>query len=177
MCNVLETYNIFRKSDSCFYKYVTSVNNLISLYKSSNIKSKSLAEILRNKLSEDGIAFNYEELQSGYCLTQFYDDSGFQRVAGIRLDNIIEELEDGEHSNIKEYFEIVETIKNKFGFYRWVDLPKDDTKDIRFLSVDSKTNEISYELRDNEKKESKHGYGTMEDINLILYHPEFKFDS
>jgi hypothetical protein len=176
MCNVLEKYNIFKKTNACFYKYVTSVNNLISLYKSVGGKSKSLTEVLRSRLSNDGIVFNYEELASGMCLHQFYDDTSFQSYVDSKLDKILDKLENNdEYKNLKEYFDILEKLKQGFGFNRWVELPKDDDRYIRFTGVDIKTNEILYDLKDDNQINS--GRGDMEQINLILYHPEIKFDS
>jgi hypothetical protein len=176
MCNVLEKYNIFKKTNACFYKYVTSVNNLISLYKSVGGKSKSLTEVLRSRLSNDGISFNYEELSGGMCLHQFYDDTSFQSYVDSKLDKMLDKLENNdEYTNLKEYFEITEKLKQKFGFNRWVELPKDNDRFIRFTGVDIKTNEILYDLKDDNQINS--GRGDMEQINLILYHPEIKFDS
>jgi hypothetical protein len=149
---------------------------LISLYKSVGSKSKSLTEVLRSRLSNDGIGFNYEELASGGICSVLNDDTSFQSYVDSKLDSILDKLENNdEYKNLKEYFEITEKLKQGFGFNRWVELPKDDDRFIRFTGVDIKTNEILYDLKDNNQINS--GRGDIEQINLILYHPEIKFDS
>jgi len=157
LCNVLEKYFIYKKTQSCFYKYVTSVNNLISLYKKVNRKSMSLSELLRNLLKKDNVSFNYEEL-SGYgeCHNKFYDDSRFQQETSRQLKKILEKIEDStEFKSLDEFNKISAEINKKFKFGNIYDLPKDDTKSIMFRNIDPVDNLIVYILRDKKSGSTK----------------------
>jgi hypothetical protein len=179
LCNVLEKYFIYKKTQSCFYKYVTSVNNLISLYKKVNRKSMSLSELLRNLLKKDNVSFNYEEL-SGYgeCHNKFYDDSSFQQETSRQLEKILEKIEDStELKSLDEFNKISAEINKKFKFGNIYDLPKDDTKSIMFRNIDPVDNLIVYTLRDKKSGSAKTGKSDWDQMKLLLYHPEFDFDS
>lgn len=179
LCNVLEKYFIYKKTQSCFYKYVTSVNNLISLYKKVNRKSMSLSELLRNLLKKDNVSFNYEELQGyGECHHKFFDDSSFHRGTSRQLEKILEKIENNtEFKSLDEFNKISTEIRKKFEFARFYDLPKDDSKEIIFHKINPEDNTIVYTFRDKKAGSSKSGKSDWEQVKLLLYHPEFDFDS
>jgi hypothetical protein len=179
LCNVLEKYFIYKKTQSCFYKYVTSVNNLISLYKKVKRKSMSLSELLRNLLKKDNVSFNYEELQGyGECHHKFFDDSSFQQETSKQLEKILENIEDSnEFKSLDEFNKISDEINKKFKFGSIYNLPKDDTKSIMFRNIDPVDNLIIYTLRDKKSGSAKTGKSDWDQMKLLLYHPEFDFDS
>lgn len=177
LCDILEKYHIYKKSKSCFYEYVTSINNLISLYSKSKNKGKSLHSLLKSLLSMDNISFNYENTMYGECHNQHFDDKGFQLSVGNDLESILEKLEDDEDlpfKDLKVYNEIVDKISSKFGFKKWIKLPKDENQQIKFIKVNPEDNIIEYELHTKDDKFLS-GKGDMEQINLLLYHPELNF--
>lgn len=179
LCNILEKYFIYKKSNACFYKYVTSVNNLIRLYGKVKRKTKSISELLKTLLEMDNVGFSYEELQGyGECHHKFFDDSSFHRETSIQLEKILEKIENNtDFKSIEEFNKISNELRKKFEFGRVYDLPKDDSKEIVFHKMNPEDNTIVYTFRDKKTGSSKSGKSDWEQVKLLLYHPEFDFDS
>lgn len=180
LCNILERYFIYKKSNACFYKYVTSVNNLIRLYGKVKRKTKSISELLKTLLEMDNVGFSYEELQGyGECSTKMWEDSRFQQESKKELEKILEKIEEGsDFKNLQEFNKISNELTKKFEFGMYYNLPKDDSKEIVFHRIDPEDNKIVYTLRDSKKyTQTKSGKGDWEQVKLLLYHPEFDFDS
>ena len=179
LCNILERYFIYKKSNACFYKYVTSVNNLIRLYGKVKRKTKSISELLKTLLEMDGVGFNYEELQGyGECNHNMWEDIRFKEESKKQLEKILEKIEEGtDFKNIQEFTKISNELTKKFEFGRYYNLPKDDSKEIVFHRIDPVDNTIVYTFRDKKDGSSKSGKSDWEQVKLLLYHPEFDFDS
>jgi hypothetical protein len=96
---------------NCFYKYITTVDNLIKLYDRLNCKSDSLYEMLQ-KLGHE--KHSHGDFTGSIYETNYhdnFDDESFNRDVKNFLDNILEKIEDSDKFvNIDEYKSILKNI-------------------------------------------------------------------
>jgi len=178
ICGVFRPFGFFQKEDSCYNNYFTSVENLIRLYDQYEVQYGTISYLLKKIVSQNNISVNFEDSTGGDCYQWTEEtETRLQNKFETELGEILEKILDSdEFQNLEEYRNIIASIEKKFEFNKWYELPKDEDRQIEFVGVDPKTNLVNYNLLDKSKGYGiKRGRGTLEDINLILYHPEIDF--
>jgi len=177
-CNCFSEIDLFKKKVSqvnCSGLYLTSLKTLLNLYEKSNSQYLSVKDMLKSVLNEE---LDVEHIINGECYRTDWKDEEYN----IKMSNVLDEMkeiveENIPYENLEDYKKILDFITKKFEFDRWYELPKDESKQISFQSVDPETNLIHYLFVDKKAKTGiKKGKKTLEDINLLLYHPEFDFE-
>jgi hypothetical protein len=157
----------------CFYKYITTVDNLIKLYDKLNCKSESLYDMLQKLGHEKHVDGDF----TGYIYELNYhdefDDESFNRDAKNFLDNVLESIEDSdEFINVDEYKRILKNLK-KYKFDEWFVVPKSKTNYpmVKIEGIDPKTNYIIIKYK-KDSGDAVEGSLSLEQFNNLLYHPE-----
>lgn len=175
ICDVFRDYGIYN-SDFCFYRYHTTVDNLIKLYDSFGEKNKSLSKLL-NKVAESiSISGDYWSEYNDMSYEVDFDTEAFNNYVSNKLDDILEKLEEDSEMflDINEFKKIVKKITNNFRFNVWYELPKDSKIKFKIFNIDPKTNKVVFEVH-SKKKFYKNSLD-LENFYLFLYHPEIKFE-
>lgn len=171
LCDPFINYGIFAKG-GCFWKYVTTVNVLLSLYRMYKTKSDNLTELL-TKLAR---GLNVSKFQEYSYETQCndFDDESFQRTVSRQLDTIIEKLEDGEiFGNISHYKEIVDKVLSKYSLNRLYNLPANPKISFRITKVDPQSNKIFVTVfKGSLTSPSEQRSYDLEGFNNFLHTPE-----
>ena len=171
LCKIFEDDGIYN-NESCFYKYFTTVDNLIKLYDRLNCKSLPPYEMLKKLGHTKDVHGDYgvEVYELNYM--ENFDEEEFNRVTKSNLESMLESMEDSDlFVNIEEYKEIVNKLK-KFVFGKWYTVPKDKNKMFKIINVDPKTNNIVFEYKRTMTQKFEQGSLPYERFNLFLYHPE-----
>lgn len=180
ICGLLKPFSFFQKEEHCYSTYFTSLGNLLNLYEKNDLFTLDIKGVLRFYMEKNGNELNFEGTSFGECnhnhWTTEMEDNLQEKFSDV-LDDILDDiLDNDEYISHEELRKTAQAITKKFEFHKWYELPKDDSKQIKFLNIDPKTNKVNYEFIDKEAgtgiKKSK---GTIEDINLLLYHPEIDF--
>lgn len=171
LCNIFEEDGIYN-NDSCFYKYFTTINNLIKLYDTLKCKALPLYDMLKKLGHTKDVRGDYGVEVYDLNYMKHFDSEQFNRVVKSNLEDIVENLHDSDRfKNIDEYKEIVKKL-SKFKFGKWFNLPKDKNKMFKIINVDPETNEIIFEYKKTNTQNIEKGSVTYERFILFLYHPE-----
>jgi hypothetical protein len=175
ICDAFYNYGIYN-SNYCFYKYHTTVDNLIKLYDTFGEKSKPLVNLLKKIADLTDIEGNYWEEYIDATSSVNFDSDSFNNYVGRKLDDIIERLEEDSEMflSINEYKNIVKKLSKKYNFNRWYDLPKDKKIMFKITHIDPGTNKINFEVK-NQNGFYRNSLN-LENFNLFLHHPEIKFE-
>lgn len=174
LCDIFMSDGLYRTGDECFYKYYTTVDNLIKIYNKFDDKSLTIYEVLKelgeSKNLED---FDYNDWYE-YNYHDNFDDDNFNRSVNWNLEKIKDELLDSDKiKDIEEFKKIKETLnKYDFKFNVWYDLPKNQNMMFKIQGVDPETNKIIFEYKLRNTMDFKKGKLSLEKFNLFLYHPE-----
>ena len=172
LCNIFMTDGIYQVGDYCFYKYYTTVDNLIKIYDRFDDKSSDLYGILMKLGKDKGVEDNEYTDYYEYNYQDNFDEESFNRTVKWTLENLHNEILDSDKFvDLAEYKKIREYL-NKFGIGRWNDLPKNKKVMFKIINVDPETNEIIYEYKVKNTQDFKKGRSSLSDFNLFLYHPE-----
>jgi len=169
-CNIFEDDKIYN-NDSCFYKYYTTIDNLINLYDHLNGKSLPPYEMLKKLGHTKSVG---EDYGNAYDLDYFkyFDLEEFNRVTKSNLEDMLENIYDSDRFvDIEEYKRIIEKL-SKFTFGKWYNLPKNKNKMFKIIEIDPETNHIVFEYKKKMTQDIEKGSVSYERFNLFLYHPE-----
>lgn len=179
LCDVFSKFNIFSVT-GCFYKYATTVKNLLTLFEQFEYsKAKNLFFLLKEiglSLDKTGDWYEYRyEYQS-----RRLDKEDLERINSTinwNLEKIQSKIiEEGDFKDLIEYEKITDFIEKKFGFSRVNKVPKNKNFSFYIKSVDPVTNKISvYFFKTLNASEEKKRMMDVEELNLFLYHPEIEF--
>lgn len=175
MTGVFDNYGLqeLRK----YNEYKIEVGKLIKLFEEYG-ENISIYQLFK-EISDKELTFPYfVELQYQVDYGNEFDSSSFNRWVNGNLEKIEEKITEGGFENLEEYNKILDEIGKKFEFGEWYVLPKDSSKErdkqtqFKINNVDLQTNLISVTLDlPNEKKYKTVDY-SLEEYNLLLYHPE-----
>lgn len=115
-CNVLDDIGISAKT--CYTKYYTSVDNMLSLYEKYGTPRLSIRQVITKAIDEDisltDIFDNFYEYKDEDTFSSRFNSES-ERLLDEFLENLLDE-EDGVFDDIKEYQKIVNYIIEKIGF-------------------------------------------------------------
>lgn len=171
LCEIFQENGLHKLS--CFYKYITTVDNLIKLYDELNCKSDSLYEMLQKLGRTKDVSGDYSGSIYEVNYHDYFDDESFNRDIKRFLEDIFENIQDSdEFVDIIAYRDVLEKLK-KFRFGQWFSLPKSKNRYpmIKITGIDPKTNLINIIYKKSEYGETK-GSLSLEQFNNLLYHPE-----
>lgn len=172
LCDIFMTDGIYQIGNSCFYKYYTTVDNLIKLYDRFNDKTSDISGLLEKLGEEKGVDNNEYNDWYEYHYHDNFDEDSFNRTVNWNLEKIKDELFDSDNfKDIEEFKKIRETL-SKFTFNKWYDLPKDKNKMFKIIGVDPTTNHILYEYKIKNTMDFKKGKLDLKNFNLFLFQPE-----
>ena len=174
LCGQLTQIGFFIKEDNCYYEYFTTIGHILSLYQGIP-KNWTLLQVLTYYMTKLNLDLNFEYVYYGECYNSVWDEKKYQEDMSKILDDFIETLESDDDRFIDrdEYINIYNKLTSKFQFNKWYPLPKDDSRQIEFKTIDPNTNLIHYRITGIEGKfYPSTSKGTYDDIMLILYHPE-----
>ena len=154
------------------YKFVTSVNILLNLYKMLNAEDEDLKGMLKLLYENYGgitVGDWYDLEYNVYC--DDYDTEGFQQEVKRNLNKILEKAEeDFEGADQEEFNKMYDKVMSLGGFSNLIDLPEKGIQ-VLFYKFDPKTNKLYFDIYKGTKKEIR-SVNNLEDLNLALYHPE-----
>ena len=154
------------------YKFVTSVNILLNLYKMLNAEDEDLKGMLKLLYENYGgitVGGWYDLEYNVYC--DDYDTEGFQDEVKRNLNKMLEKVEE-EFDGVdqEEFNKMYDKVMSLGGFSNLIDLPEKGIQ-VLFYKFDSKTNKLYFDVYKGTKKEIR-SVNNLEDLNLALYHPE-----
>lgn len=168
--NPFTNFGIIQKQQA--YKFVTSVNILLNLYKMLNAEDKDLKGMLTLLYENYGgttVGGWYDLEYNVWC--DDYDTEGFQGEVKRILNKMLEKTEEGfEGVDREEYDKMYDTVMSLGGFNQIIELPEKGIQ-VFFYKFDTKTNKLYFDLYKGNKKETR-SVDNLEDLNLELYHPE-----
>lgn len=154
------------------YKFVTSVNILLNLYKTLNAEDKDLKgmlTLLYETYGNRSIGDWYDLEYNVNC--DDFDDEGFQNEVTRYLEQILEIVEvDFDGDNQEEYTKMYNKVMSLGGFNKKIKLPEKNIV-VLFYDFKSNLNKLYFNLYKDTKTE-KRSVNNLEDLNLQLYHPE-----
>lgn len=168
--NPFTNFGVIQKQNG--YKFVTSVNILLNLYKMLNAEDedlKGMLTLLYENYGNKSIGGWYDLDYNVWC--DDYDTEGFQGEANRILNKMLEKAEEEfEGVDREEYDKIYDTVMGLGGFNKLIDLPEKGIE-VFFYKFDTNTNKLYFDLYKGNKKETR-SVDNLEDLNLQLYHPE-----
>ena len=173
LCDILMSDGIYN-NQSCFYKYMTTVDNLIKLYDKYGSKSSDLYTLLKSVGHDKSVSGSYLEDMYSYYNSNEFDHDSFNNSVSNQLDNIMSDMEDNNmFINLDEYSKIVSYLTKKFKYNTWYGRPKDEDKTyIKIIGVDPKNNKIEFQFRKKGTDTISNRSYDLEQFNNFLYHPE-----
>ena len=168
--NPFTNFGVIQKQQG--YKFLTSVNILLNLYKMLNAEDEDLKGMLRllyQNYGDKDIGGWYDLEYNVWC--DDYDTEGFQGEVNRILNKMLEKTEEEfEGVDREEYDKIYDTVMGLGGFNKLIDLPEKGIE-VFFYKFDTNTNKLYFDLYKGNKKETR-SVDNLEDLNLQLYHPE-----
>jgi len=154
------------------YKFVTSVNILLNLYKMLNAEDEDLKGMLKLLYENYGgitVGGWYDLEYNVWC--DDYDDEGFQKELTRNLEKMLEKTEE-EFDGVdrEEYDKMLDAVIKIGGLNNIIELPGKNMQVI-FHRFDPETNKLYFDVWKGTKKEER-SVSNLEDLNLALYHPE-----
>ena len=166
--------NGIHNTQGCFYKYMTTVDNLIKLYDKYGEKNSDLFTLLKKVGHDKSVDGDYWNNMYDYMGTNEFDSTSFNRSVKYQLESIISDMEDDDKfANLDEYKKIVSLIGKKFKYNVWYGRPKDENKMMfKVIRVNPENNKIEVEYKAKGTMDFKKGNYDLEQFNNFLYHPE-----
>lgn len=172
LCDIFMSDGI-HNTNSCFYKYMTSVDNLIKLYDNYNTKGSDLHSLLKKVGHDKSIDGDYYSSMYDYMYSVDFDENSFNNTVKYQLESIMEELEDSDKfPDIEGYKKVIENLTKRYEFNKWYSLPKDKNILFKPVKVNHENNEIEFEYKQKNSYNIKTGMLDMESFNAFLHHPE-----
>jgi hypothetical protein len=167
LCNQFERYGIFEKS--CFYRYYTSVNLLVSLYDIVGNKTLSIKELLSNAMSDKDFS-GYNELRYETFCNEEIPESVHNDISN-ELDSMLEEIESSDkYTNFNEYVKVYNYFDNpnsKYKFGKTYKTPKSMSVNFIPLRINPINNKVVIKVYDNNGKSEREL--TIDEFNDFLY--------
>ena len=166
--------NGIHNTQGCFYKYMTTVDNLIKLYDKYGEKNSDLFTLLKKVGHDKSVDGDYWNNMYDYMGSNEFDSTSFNRSVKYQLESIISDMEDDDKFvNLDEYKKIVSLIGKKFKYNVWYGRPKDENKMMfKVIRVNPENNKIEVEYKAKGTMDFKKGNYDLEQFNNFLYHPE-----
>lgn len=142
---------------SPLYKYKTSVNGLLKLFKVIGNETQTITELFKSIIKKFNMQKNsdYSDL---YYETEChdFDMESFNKNAGYYVDKMLEDAQDSDkYADIAEYLKIKDKINTEFGFNRWNTLKRDSNLRFQILDIDTKTNKLIVHVSTENKAETR----------------------
>lgn len=133
-CDLLSMFNI--KEEKCFKEYVTTVDNMLSLYERYGKKENSIFKVLRNAVEYSAsIPSLFESYYEIYDDDLFYEkwngEAGY--ILEKYLDKLLEDFDD--NNDIDEYQRTIEYVVKNFGFNVEKEIPSTPGQHFSILGV------------------------------------------
>ena len=143
--NPFTNFGVIQKQQG--YKFVTSVNILLNLYKMLNAEDedlKGMLTLLYENYGNKSIGGWYDLEYNVWC--DDYDTEGFQGEANRILNKMLEKTEEEfDGVNREEYDKIYDTVMGLGGFNKLIKLPEKGIE-VFFYKFDTKTNKLYFDL-------------------------------
>lgn len=160
-----------------FYKYFTTVENLIFLYnKFDPTKRKTIEQLLSTITLNIDMSKNYWDNIYEINLGKYFNKEKFNRVAERELDEILEKLEDDEVLSGKVRFvkEVTDKILSKYNMDRIYTLPSDRNVTFQLSNLDSENEKIEVIVKRKGKGAEKNKFTIPEFFQFLNTYPLFK---
>ena len=153
-----------------FSTYLTTVNVLVGLFKTFNMKDSTLYELFKKMGHEKNIG-PFEEHMYEYGCDDFDSDS-FNSTALREIEKMIEDVESSDRfTNLDEFKNITYNLRKRFEFKKWYKTPKDKNVSFAIIDVDPKTNKINITTQKQYEGQKKRSL-TLDEFNSFLYNLE-----
>jgi hypothetical protein len=157
------------------YEYETSVNILLRLLNTFGDKISDIKTTLKkiiDKYDTSDIGY-WSELYWNIDIGNKFDDESFNRDASYVINKMITKISDDEkYVSFEEYIKIIDIIKNKYGFDKWIVLKKDNNLKYKINSVDPATNKLNLTIENIKTGKSENRLMSLEDIPQLEYQYE-----
>ena len=166
LCNQFYQYDIF--TQTCMFKYFTSVGLLMDLYDYVGDKTLSIQELLFKLGSDLNVAGWGDYVYEYHC--DDFDEEGLNSRTAKYLDEIMEKLEDeSRFKDIHEYSELYKRLDSQFKKGEYYKTKYD--KRFIFNGIDPEDNKIHVVVDSGNGQGSQRSY-TEEEFNNFLVSPE-----
>jgi hypothetical protein len=155
------------------YKFQTSVNILLNLYKMLQAQDedlKGMLKLLMEKYSNNSVGDWSEMEYNSWC--DDYDDESFQKDVTRNLEKMLETVEESfEDFDYEEYNKMYEKVMSIGGFNKYIKLPEKNM-DIMFHKFKPNNKLFFVVYKNGGNKGEERSVDNLEDLNLQLHHPE-----
>lgn len=160
-----------------FYKYFTTIGNLISLYdKFDSTKRKNIYELLQTITSNLDMSQSYWDYIYEVNIGKYFDYEGFNRNVERELDEILEKIEEDESETgtIKFIRDFNQKISSKYKFDKTYSLPSSDNMTFIINGLDRENKKIEVVVSRKGRGAEKHKYSIPEFFQFLNTYPLFK---
>lgn len=170
--NPFKRFGIVQKSHG--YKFETTVNVILKLYRLLNAEDEDLKGLLtklHEKYPQVSYIGDWENLQyEAWC--DDFDENLEQENFKKHLEKILDEIRDNsDEYDIEEFNKLYDKVHELGGFDKWINIPEKKIT-INFISLDEKTNTLRMQIQKLGSPIQQRSINNIEDLNLTLYHPE-----
>ena len=170
--NPFKRFGIVQKSHG--YKFETTVNVILKLYRLLNAEDEDLKGLLtklHEKYPQVSYIGDWENLQyEAWC--DDFDENLEQENFKKHLEKILDEIRDNsDEYDIEEFNKLYDKVHELGGFDKWINIPEKKIT-INFISLDEKTNTLRMQIQKLGSPIQQMSINNLEDLNLTLYHPE-----
>ena len=170
--NPFKRFGIVQKSHG--YKFETTVNVILKLYRLLNAEDEDLKGLLtklHEKYPQVSYIGDWENLQyEAWC--DDFDENLEQENFKKHLEKILDEIRDNsDEYDIEEFNKLYDKVHELGGFDKWINIPEKKIT-INFISLDEKTNTLRMQIQKLGSPIQQRSINNLEDLNLTLYHPE-----
>ena len=156
------------------YKFKTSAKILLKLYNFLEVQDedlKGLLKTLHEQYSDRSVGDWYDLEYNAWC--DDYDEEGFQNEASRILEKMLDEVKESmeDEASFDEYNKLFYAVQKLGGFNKFIDM-KEKGIEIKFEDLDVNTNKLKMLIYKTDKPAERRSVDNLEDLNLILYHPE-----
>lgn len=165
LCDYFEKDGIEKSGESCFFRYETTVDNLIKLFDEYQPKKNTINSLLSTITEDDSIG---GWMENTYEMIDWdaFDEERFQNEVNWNLEKIKDEIEENE--NFGEYKEIFDEINKNFKFEKWYSLPRNKDIDFRVNNIDMDDLTISVTTK-GKGGLSKHILSNVDEFYSFIY--------
>jgi hypothetical protein len=160
-----------------FYKYFTTVGNLISLYdKFDPTKRKDISELLKTITSNLDMNKSYWDYIYEVDIRKYFDYDRLNRVAERELDDILEKIEDDESEtgSIKFIRDLNQKILSKYKINKTYTLPSDQHVNFVIVGLDKENKKIEVIVNRKGRAAQKNKFSIPEFFQFLNTYPLFK---
>jgi len=160
-----------------FYKYFTTVGNLISLYdKFDPTKRKDISELLKTITSNLDMSKGYWDYIYEVNLRKYFDYDRLNRVSERELDDILEKIEDDESEtgSIKFIRDLNQKILSKYKINKTYTLPSDQHVNFVIVGLDKENKKIEVIVNRKGRGAQKNKFSIPEFFQFLNTYPLFK---